>query len=85
MNAEDRPAGRDPHTGPPGIERDVDSLLEAAGNQSELPHALSKRETLDLQEREIKECSGWVPWSRERSDEPHKHWSITTRRWRSTS
>ena len=56
MSAEDRPAARDPETGPPSIERDVDTLLQAAGGQSDLPHALSKRETLDLKEREIKDA-----------------------------
>ena len=56
MSAEEQPGAADTGTGPRSIERDVDSLLEAAGNKSELPHALSKRETLDLQEREIKDA-----------------------------
>jgi phosphate transport system protein len=56
MSGDDRPAGRDPQSGAPSIERDVDTLPAAAGAHTELPHALSKRETLDLQEREIKDA-----------------------------
>jgi phosphate transport system protein len=41
---------------PTGLERDVDALLEAAGNTPPPSPMLAKRDTLDLQEGEIKDA-----------------------------